>query len=149
MGMDRHNLVDAQFKNLENEEKEKEKEKLDANKEKVKEIRDGLMGNNVNWRELIENVCNDYNAMIGEKQKLIVGVNDTSNGLKDLLDLICKIPKRKILEQENEENKENEENVENEENEENEENKDNEDDKDNEDNEENDNDDDEEQEEQQ
>merc|ERR1712154_306597 len=116
MGMDRHNLVDAQFKNLENEEKEKEKEKLDANKEKVKEIRDGLMGNNVNWRELIENVCNDYNAMIGEKQKLIVGVNDTSNGLKDLLDLICKIPKRKILEQENEENVENEENEENEEN---------------------------------
>merc|ERR1712244_17878 len=136
MGMDRHNLVDAQFKNLENEEKEKEKEKLDANKEKVKEIRDGLMGNNVNWRELIENVCNDYNAMIGEKQKLIVGVNDTSNGLKDLLDLICKIPKRKILEQENEENVENEEYEENEEN------------KDNEDNEENDNDDDEEQEEQ-
>merc|ERR1712154_455977 len=98
------------------DEKEKEKEKLDANKEKLKEIRDGLMGNNVNWRELIENVCNDYNAMIGEKQKLIVGVNDTSNGLKDLLDLICKIPKRKILEQENEENEENVENEENEEN---------------------------------
>merc|ERR1712154_74266 len=140
MGMDRHNLVDAQFKNLENEEKEKEKEKLDANKEKVKEIRDGLMGNNVNWRELIENVCNDYNAMIGEKQKLIVGVNDTSNGLKDLLDLICKIPKRKILEQENEEN------VENEENEENKENEENEDNEDDEENEESDNDDDEEQE---
>merc|ERR1712228_637863 len=83
---------------------DKEKEALDVNKEKVKMIRDNLKINNKDWRELIENVSVDYGQMTLEKKKLVVGLNESTNELKSLLDLVCKIPKRKILTDVNEEN---------------------------------------------
>jgi len=76
---------------------DKEKEKLDANSSKVKEIRDNLVSNNSNWRELIDTVSNDYDNATAEKNKLVSGLNETGNELKDLLDLVSKIPKRQIL----------------------------------------------------
>merc|ERR1712130_383488 len=86
---------------------DKEKEALDVNKEKVKTIRDNLKINNKDWRELIESVSGDYGQMTQEKKKLVVGLNESTNELKSLLDLVCKIPKRKILANVNEENNDN------------------------------------------
>ena len=89
---------------------DKEKEALDANKEKVKLIRDSLKLNNKDWRELIDSVSGDYNAMSQEKKKLVIGLNESTDELKTLLDLVCKIPKRKILEDVNEDKVEDNEN---------------------------------------
>merc|ERR1712228_838041 len=61
---------------------DKEKEVLDANKEKVKLIRDSLKMNNKDWRELIESVSGDFSAMTQEKKKLVVGLNESANDLK-------------------------------------------------------------------
>jgi len=110
----RHEEVEGQFKEVqekqdaaaEEEAKEaednygaedKEKEALDANAVKVKEIRDNLVSNNSDWRELIDTVSGDYDAATSEKKKLVAEMNETSEGLKELLDLVVKIPKRKIL----------------------------------------------------
>merc|ERR1712154_126940 len=50
------------------------------------------------WRELIDNVGSDYNDMTGAKVKFVIELNQSTDELKTLLDLVCKIPKRKILE---------------------------------------------------
>merc|ERR1739844_501905 len=78
-------------------EDDQEKESLDVNKEKVKMIRNNLKENNDEWRGLLGNVSVDYQNMTSEKKKLVVGLNESADELKQLLDLVCKIPKRKIL----------------------------------------------------
>merc|ERR1712048_1150104 len=80
---------------------DKEKEALDANQEKVKMIRENLKENNKEWRGLLENVSADYQNMSQEKKKLVIGLCESTDELKGLLDLVCKIPKRKILEDAN------------------------------------------------
>merc|ERR1712048_803821 len=74
------------------------KEALDANQEKVKMIRENLKENNKEWRGVLENVSADYQNMSQEKKKLVIGLSESTDELKGLLDLVCKIPKRKILE---------------------------------------------------
>merc|ERR1712129_348444 len=92
-------------------EDDKEKESLDVNKEKVKMIRNNLKENNDEWRELLGNVSVDYQNMTSEKKKLVVGLNESADELKQLLDLVCKIPKRKILDDVNEDRHEEETNA--------------------------------------
>jgi len=115
---DRHVDVEGQFKTIqekqdadaEEEEKnkeedygagDKEQEALDANSEKVKEIRDNLVSNNSSWRELIDIVSTDYDAATSEKGKLVSGLNEATTEFKALLDLVQKIPKRKIMDNNN------------------------------------------------
>ena len=111
---DRHVDVEGQFKNIqekqdvdaEEEEKnkeedygagDKEREELGANTDKVKEIRDNLVSNNRIWRELIDSVTTDYDKATSDKNKLVSGLNEAKNELKQLIDLVVNIPKRKIL----------------------------------------------------
>eukprot|EP01083_Nonionella_stella_P072177 194437_1 len=114
---ERHDEVEGEFESIdkkkedskEEEEEEdaydedKEKKVLDANADKVKEIRDGLVANNTEWRELVESVASDYDLSSEEKRKLVQNINDSNTELKQLIDLVQKIPKRKILETQEEE----------------------------------------------
>merc|ERR1739844_653601 len=90
-------------------EDDQEKESLDVNKEKVKMIRNNLKENNDEWRGMLGNMSVDYQNMTSEKKKLVVGLNESADELKQLLDLVSKIPKRKILDARNEDQQDNEE----------------------------------------
>merc|ERR1712129_226892 len=73
------------------------KEALDANKESVRKVREAFEGNNGEWRELLMAVSTDYARMEGQRQSLVEGIADSQRELKAFIDLVVKIPKRKIL----------------------------------------------------
>lgn len=105
----RHVEVEGQFKDMDgkegNEDTEngddyggnKEQAALDANAEKVKEIRDSLVANNGDWREMIDTVSTDYEGLNAVKKQMVDTLTTSAAEMKQLLDLVIKIPKRKIL----------------------------------------------------
>jgi len=76
----------------------REQEALDANAKKVRAVRDSLVANNGDWRETIETVSADYESLSAVKKEMVESLNSSAVEMKALLDLVTKIPKRKILE---------------------------------------------------
>jgi len=105
----RHEEVEGQFKSMTGTQSEettangdnyggtKEKAALDANAEKVQQIREGLLVNNGNWREMIDTVSTDYDGMSAVKKGMVSALTSSAIEMKVLLDLVVKIPQRKIL----------------------------------------------------
>merc|ERR1711972_741488 len=75
-----------------------EKAALDANAEKVRQIREGLLTNNGDWRQMIDTVSTDYDGMSAVKKEMVSALTSSAVEMKVLLDLVIKIPRRKILE---------------------------------------------------
>jgi len=107
----RHDEVEGQFKTMANTDSEettsngdsynggnKEKAALDANAEKVRQIREGLLANNGDWRQMIDTVSTDYDEMSVVKKDMVNALTSSAVEMKVLLDLVIKIPRRKILE---------------------------------------------------
>jgi len=107
----RHDEVKGQFKTMANTDSEettsngdsynggnKEKAALDANAEKVRQIREGLLANNGDWRQMIDTVSTDYDGMSVVKKDMVNALTSSAVEMKVLLDLVIKIPRRKILE---------------------------------------------------
>jgi len=105
----RHDEVEGQFKSIADSAsdetsdgdsygRDKEKEALDANAEKVRQIREGLLANNGDWRQMIDTVSTDYDGMKTVKKEMVSALTSSAAEMKVLLDLVIKIPKRKILE---------------------------------------------------
>ena len=77
----------------------KEQAALDANAQRVKGIRDSLVENNGDWRGMIDTVSADHESLSAVKKQMVDGLTSTAVEMKVLLDLVIKIPKRKILKQ--------------------------------------------------